>query len=338
MKLARIAYNGPDGASARLVVVQPEAQRVIDLATSERLKLEKQGATHEAARRMATTLFPSSMTAALSLGELFLATALRASTDVDEQATLALADVRFLPPVDPPLLRDFMAFEEHARNAGKRMANTAAQELARRPVYYKGNPAMFIGHEQEVPWPNYTSHMDYELELGLVIGKIGSNLTPDEAMEHLLGVTIFNDFSARDIQGQEMRGLLGPAKGKDFATGVGPWITTRDELDLANLTMVARVNGEEWTRNSSSTITWSIGELIAYASKGETLWPGELLGTGTIGLGCGLELGKQLRPGDVVELEVDGIGVLRNRIGQPQPRGWEPQPRASLVQQEAPGR
>ncbi len=338
MKLARIAYGGPDGASARLVVIQPEARRVIDLATSERLRLEKQGATHEAALRLATALFPSSMTAALSLGEIFLATARRASEDADERATLALADVRFLPPVDPPLVRDFMAFEQHARNAGKQMGNSPLEELFRRPVYYKGNPLTFIGHEQDVLWPNYTSSMDYELELGLVIGKMGSNLTPDEAVEHLLGITIFNDFSARDIQGQEMRGLLGPAKGKDFATGVGPWITTRDELDLTNLTMVARVNGEEWTRNSSSTITWSMGELIAYASKGETLWPGELIGTGTVGFGCGLELGKRLQPGDVVELEVEGIGILRNRIGLPQPHGWEPQPRASLIQQTVPER
>lgn len=338
MKLARIAYNGPDGASARLVVVQPEAQRVIDLAIAERLNLERQGATHEAALRLATTLFPSSMTAALSLGEVFLATARRASEDANEEAILALADVRFLPPVDPPLVRDFMAFEQHARNAGKRMGTSPSEELFRRPVYYKGNPLMFIGHEQEVPWPSYTGYMDYELELGLVIGKIGSNLTPDEALEHLLGVTIFNDFSARDIQGQEMRGLLGPAKGKDFATGVGPWITTRDELDLTNLTMVARINGEEWTRNSSASITWSIGELIAYASTGETLWPGELLGTGTVGFGCGLELGKKLQPGDVIELEVEGIGILRNRIGQPQPRRWEPQPRASLIQEDAPER
>jgi 2-keto-4-pentenoate hydratase/2-oxohepta-3-ene-1,7-dioic acid hydratase in catechol pathway len=241
--------------------------------------------------------------------------------------------VRFLSPVDPPLVRDFMAFEQHARNASKQLGATPAEELFRRPVYYKGNPLTLIGHEQEVPWPGYTSYMDYELELGLVIGKAGSDLTPDEAIEHLLGVTIFNDFSARDIQGREMRGLLGPAKGKDFATGVGPWITTRDELDLANLTMIARINGEEWSHNSSATITWSIAELIAYASKAETLWPGELLGTGTVGLGCGLEMGKRLQPGDVIELEVNGIGTLRNRIGQPQPRGWEPQPRASLTQQ-----
>lgn len=335
MKLARIASNTPDGASARLVVVHPKAQCVIDLAIAERLMLERQGATHNAALRLATALFPSSMTDALSLGEVFLASARRASEDADERAMVALADVNFLPPVDPPLFRDFMAFEQHARNAAKCMGGTPSEELYRRPVYYKGNPLTFIGHEQEVSWPTYTDFMDYELELGLVIGKSGRNLTPENALEHLVGVTIFNDFSARDIQGQEMRGLLGPAKGKDFASAVGPWIATCDELDLTNLTMVGRVNGEEWSHNSSTTITWSIGDLIAYASMDETLWPGELLGTGTVGFGCGLELGKKLQPGDVVELEVEGIGILRNRIGQPQTRGWEPQPRASLIQQSA---
>ncbi len=120
---------------------------------------------------------------------------------------------------------------------------------------------------------------------------------------------------------------FGPAKGKDFASALGPWITTRDELDLTRLAMVARVNGEEWSRGSSATMTWSIEELIAYASKGETIQPGELLGSGTVGSGSGAELGRMLQPGDVVELEVQGIGTLRNRIGQPEPRGWEPQPR-----------
>lgn len=331
MKLARVAYQNLDGDSARLVIVQPEAHRVIDLVTAERLRLEKQGATHEAALRLATALFPSSMTAALSLGEAFLSAANRASKSADERACMMLAETRFLPPLDPPLLRDFLAFEQHIRNAGERLGRLP-EEVYRRPVYYKGNPSTLIGHEQEVPWPNYTNFLDYELELGLVIGKAGRNLAPHEALEHLFGVTIFNDFSARDIQGLEMRGGLGPAKGKDFATAVGPWITTRDELDLEHLLMTARINGEEWSRGSSASMTWKMEELIAYASKGEMIWPGELIGTGTVGFGCGLELGKRLSPGDVVELEVQGIGVLRNRVGQPEPRGWEPEPRVHLVQ------
>ena len=332
MKLARIAHHGPDGFSARLVVVQPEAGRVIDLATSERLRLEKQGATSAAARRLATALFPPSMTAALALGETFLSAAQQACVAAAAQASLPLANAHFLPPLDPPLLRDFLAFGQHIRNASERYGQTPAEELFRRPIYYKGNATTLIGHEEEVPWPSYTDHLDYELELGLVIGKTGRNLTPAEALTHLFGVTIFNDFSARDIQGLEMGTGFGPAKGKDFASAIGPWITTRDELDLGHLTMIARVNGMEWSHNSSETITWTIEELIAYASKGETLQPGELIGTGTVGFGCGLELGRKLRPGDIVELEVEGIGILRNRIGQPEARGWEPTPRHEFSQ------
>ncbi len=205
------------------------------------------------------------------------------------------------------------------------------KEFYQTPPYFKINPLTLIGHEQEVPWPNYTDHMDYELELGFVIGKRGRNLLPQEALSHLFGVTILNDFSARDIQGPEMSSGFGPSKGKDFATALGPWITTRDEVDLTHLEMVARVNGQEWSRGSSATMTWKVEELIAYASKGETIWPGELLGSGTVGTGSGAEHGKKFQPGDVIELEVQGIGVLRNRIGQPEPRGWEPEPRKSRI-------
>lgn len=158
-------------------------------------------------------------------------------------------------------------------------------------------------------------------------GRPGKDLTPEQAKAHLFGVTILNDFSARDIQAREMQGLLGPAKGKDFATALGPWITTVDELDVHNLTMVARVNGEEWSRGSSSTITWQVEEILAYISKAEGVVAGELIGSGTVGQGSGAELGKLLKPGDVVELEVEGIGVLRNRMGTPAPAGWTPQRR-----------
>lgn len=330
MKLARIARHSLDGSVARLVAVLPEQQQVIDLATAARLHLEQQGATHDAALRLAMTLFPASMAAAIALGDVFLHAAQQTLGYATEEAVVPFSSVQWLPPLDPPLIRDFMAFGQHARNAASRMGQAVNETLLKMPVYYKGNPLTLIGHEQEVPWPNYTNFMDYELELGLVIGKRGRNLTPQVALSSLFGVTIYNDFSARDIQGQEMRGMLGPAKGKDFATALGPWITTRDELDIEQLTMIARVNGEEWSHNSSATMSWKASELIAYASKGELLQPGELIGTGTVGLGCGLELGRKLQPGDVVELEVDGLGTLRNRLGQPEARGWEPELRQSF--------
>ena len=334
MKLARIARTGPDGVIPRLVAVQPEQQRVIDLATAERLRLERQGATHEAARRLATALFPSSMTAALSLGDVFLAAARQAIETAPEEAMMLLGDLPWLSPLDPPLLRDYTAFEQHVQNMSARQGQPVFKEFYQAPPYFKINPLTLIGHEQEVPWPNYTEYMDYELEIGLVIGKSGRNLSPQEALSHLFGVTILNDFSARDIQGPEMSSGFGPSKGKDFATALGPWITTCDEVDLTHLDMVARVNGQEWSRGSSATMTWKVEELIAYASKGETIWPGELLGSGTVGTGSGAEHGKKLHPGDVIELEVQGIGVLRNRIGQPEPRGWEPEPRKSRISNE----
>jgi 2-keto-4-pentenoate hydratase/2-oxohepta-3-ene-1,7-dioic acid hydratase in catechol pathway len=329
MKFARIAHNGPDGTIPRLVVVQPEQQRVIDLAVAERLRLERHGATHEAALRLAAALFPSSMAAAIALGDTFLAAAGQAVESAQEEAVSSLSDIHLLPPLDPPLIRDFTAFEQHMQNMSARLGQPVIKQFYSIPLYYKGNPSTLIASEQEVPWPNYTQAMDYELELGFVIGKSGRNLTPQEALAHLFGVTIFNDFSARDIQGQEMASGFGPAKGKDFATALGPWITTVDELDPTHLDMVARINGEERTRGSSASMTWKVEELIAYASRGETIWPGELLGSGTVGFGSGAEHGRMLQAGDVLELEVQGIGVLRNRVGQPEPPGWEPKPRAS---------
>lgn len=154
-------------------------------------------------------------------------------------------------------------------------------------------------HGQTVPWPPYAEVMDYALELGFVVGGAGRNLTPEEAARLLFGVTIFNDFSARDFQAREMRAGLGPAKGKDFATAVGPWIVPADELDLAaGPEIVARVNAEEWSRGTSSSAMWSPAECLAQISRGESLRPGELVGSGTVGLGCGPELGWELRPGD----------------------------------------
>nr|BBH93218.1 2-hydroxyhepta-2,4-diene-1,7-dioate isomerase [Thermogemmatispora argillosa] len=327
MKFARIAMTGVEGDEARLAVVQPEEQRVIDLATAWRLRLERKGATREAARRLAGALFPPSMSAAIALGETFIEAAAEASLSPPEEAVQALEKVRWLAPLDPPLIRDFTAFEQHVRNMAARQGGKVFPEFYQRPPYFKINPLAIIAPGAEVPWPHYTRHLDYELEIGLVIGRVGRNVSPEEARRLLFGVTILNDFSARDVQGPEMSSGFGPAKGKDFATALGPWIATCDELDLNGLTMVARVNGEEWSRGSTASLTWKIEELVAYAACGETLWPGELLGSGTVGTGSGAEQGRSLQPGDVVELEVTGLGVLRNRIGQPEPSGWLPEPR-----------
>ncbi|HXL37009.1 MAG TPA: fumarylacetoacetate hydrolase family protein [Ktedonobacteraceae bacterium] len=339
MKLGRILRESLEGAVPRLVVVQPEYERVIDLASAEYQRLLATGALAEAARRLASALYPGSMSAAIAAGPSFL-TAATSTTGATESssAVLPIGQVRWLTPIDPPVMRDCLAFEQHLRNTLPALATAMNVEpripdvYYEKPIYYKGNPLTLIGHEQEVSWPDYSRRMDYELELGFVIGRPGKDLTPEQAKAHLFGVTIFNDFSARDIQSIEMKGLLGPAKGKDFATALGPWITTVDELDVHNLTMVARVNGEEWSHGSSSTIMWRVEEIIAYISKAEGLVAGELIGSGTVGGGCGVELGKLLKAGDVVELEVEGIGILRNKMGTPAPSGWMPERRIPATQ------
>jgi 2-keto-4-pentenoate hydratase/2-oxohepta-3-ene-1,7-dioic acid hydratase in catechol pathway len=328
MKLARVLRESLDEHVPRLVVVQPEHNRVIDLVTAEYDRLLREGASAAAARRLASAFFPASMTSAIGAGPLFLAAVQQTVASLQgERALVPMDGIEWLPPVDPPVLRDCLVFETHLRNAFTRIHGKVPEQYYEMPIYYKGNPLTLIGHEHEVPWPDYTQKMDYELELGFVIGRAGRDLTPEQARAHLFGVTILNDFSARDIQSNEMGGMLGPAKGKDFATALGPWITTVDELDIDNLTMVARVNGEEWSRGSSAAMMWKIEEIIAYISKSEGVQCGDLIGSGTVGFGCGLELGKQLHPGDVVELEIEGIGVLRNRVGAPAPTGWMPQRR-----------
>jgi 2-keto-4-pentenoate hydratase/2-oxohepta-3-ene-1,7-dioic acid hydratase in catechol pathway len=247
-----------------------------------------------------------------------------------------LNNVRLLAPVPvPPQIRDFSVFELHMKQAGAGMARIRSartgsndplptpddivlpESFYRQPIYYKANRLSVIGQDHEVSWPRYATLLDYELEFGIYLSKSGRNIPVEEARDYIFGFTIYNDISARDAQEYEMTCPFGPSKGKDFDTGnvMGPWIVTADELpDPYALTMIARVNGEEWSRGSSSTMIHRFEEMIAHVSQEETLYPGEFFGSGTVGNGCGLELNRWLKPGDVVELEVEGIGVLKNRI------------------------
>ena len=187
----------------------------------------------------------------------------------------------------------------------------------KQPIYYKTNRMSIVGHETDVEWPAYSQYMDYELELACVIGKTGKDIAPEAASLHIFGFTIFNDFSARDAQVAEMAAQLGPAKGKDFDTGnvLGPWIVTADEIgNPYDLRMDARVNGERWGGGNSGSMHHKWPAILAHISQSETLYAGEIIGSGTVGTGCGLELGRQLKEGDVVELEIEKIGVLRNRV------------------------
>jgi 2-keto-4-pentenoate hydratase/2-oxohepta-3-ene-1,7-dioic acid hydratase in catechol pathway len=215
MRLGRVEVGGPDGPVARLVLIEPERGRLIDLALAERARLLRSGASDEAARRIAAALFPPSMAAAIAAGPLFTEAAARAAAVAADAGVLPLERARWLPPLDPPRMRDCMAFEGHILAGYEALGAEVPPQIYELPIYYKGNPGTLIGHDAEVPWPAYSRRMGYELELGFVVGRAARSVTPEEAKGLLFGVTIFNDFSARDAQGREMGGGLGPAKGKD---------------------------------------------------------------------------------------------------------------------------
>lgn len=332
MKIGRIEVEGLDGPVARLVLALPEEDRVIDLKRASIDSLMDRGATREAAVRLSSALFPGSMSDAIALGDRFLAACRNAAEARPDAASLAIDSVKWLPATDPSVVRDGLTFIQHIKGFHEKMGKTPAASILKVPGYFKGTPHTLFGHNAEIPWPGFVEKMDYELELGWVIGKRGHNVRPEEARQYLFGVTVFNDFSARDRQVDEMGIGMGPQKSKDFAYGVGPWITTLDEFaDLATIPMEVRVNGETWGKGDSSNTLWSVDELIAYVSLADWIQPGDIIGSGTMGGGSALELGKQLEPGDVVEIEIGGIGVLRNTMGQPEHGLWWPTERQPFM-------
>jgi 2-keto-4-pentenoate hydratase/2-oxohepta-3-ene-1,7-dioic acid hydratase in catechol pathway len=264
-------------------------------------------------------------------------------------AQIERANIELLSPVPrPESIRDFMVFEQHIINCLRRFQMsgwirtldewvddtigrkaTLAYRMNRpwyeRPIYYKGNRMSVVGDGARVTIPGYTKRLDWELELGIFLCKSGRDIPKEKARDYIGGYTIFNDFSARDIQGREMGGRLGPAKGKDFDNGnaIGPVLVTPNEIpDPYDLAMKARVNGEEVSRGHTKGMYWTFEDMIAYVSQSETLYPGEFLGSGTGTIPesgknkrcCGLEMGRFLKAGDKVELEVDQIGTLTNFV------------------------
>ena len=255
----------------------------------------------------------------------------------DPAFTSAVGDVRLLAPMpEPRQMRDFMVFETHikqafgaiqrltARAKGDKQAEQAAKPLVEVPAVYRSHPTNYItnrfsvvGPDATVHWPRYSKLMDYELELGMVTGKKGANIPVERAREYIFGYTIFNDFSARDTQTSEMPSGMGPGKAKSFDTGngLGPWIVTADEIgDPYSLKMTARVNGETQSQGTSAGMMYTFEQMLAHVSRDETVQAAEVFGSGTVGNGCGLELDRFLNHGDVIELEIEKIGVLRNRV------------------------
>lgn len=329
MRLVTFSAETP---GPRLGCLVDDDEVVIDLATADQ-------AVHGQVSPALT-----GMQALIDAGEQGLAHARRVVANAPARARLARTGVALTAPLQPPAqMRDCSCFELHLRQAftaarkyrARAMADAEAartvladtreedrviETFRRQPIYYKANRFAVIGTDQDVIWPAYSRAMDFELEWGCFIGRRTRDVSAAEARASIFGYTIFNDFSARDAQALEMPGQLGPAKGKDFDGGnaMGPCLVTADEIsDPYRLTMIARVNGEEWCRGTTADMYWRFEDLIAHISQSETLYPGEFLGSGTVGNGCGLEHMRSLRSGDQVELEVEHIGILRNRVLRP---------------------
>jgi 2-keto-4-pentenoate hydratase/2-oxohepta-3-ene-1,7-dioic acid hydratase in catechol pathway len=286
---------------------------------------------------------PASLQTLLGLiegGEQALEQARELVAKAPHTAMVARDTVKLHAPLEPPLqLRDFSCFEAHLHNAfaaarrfsvrnapdpeaaykaaDTSLADTVIATFKRHPIYYKCNRFSVVGADQDVIWPAYSKVMDFELEFACYIGRTGKDIPLAEADSYIFGYSIYNDFTARDAQAVEMGGQLGPAKGKDFDTGnvMGPCLVTADEIpNPYNLEMIARVNGEEWGRGTTRDMGWKLADVIAYLSRSETIHAGEVLGSGTVGTGSGIEQMRYLKPNDVVELEVEKLGILRSRI------------------------
>jgi 2-keto-4-pentenoate hydratase/2-oxohepta-3-ene-1,7-dioic acid hydratase in catechol pathway len=324
MKLATYRSNGRD----LIGIVHSENTFVFDLAAAA----EKSGASDPAF---------ASMLALIDAGDAALdkARTLFEKHGKDEALSAKVAGVEILAPVpEPRQMRDGMSFALHilqaprgamklaarAKNDTAELARIEAEPLGELPEIYRKQPIYYItnrfsvrGTNTTVKWPRYSKVMDYELEFGVITKTKGTNISAAKAKDHIFGYTIFNDFSARDAQGIEMMGRLGPAKGKSFDGGnvLGPWIVTPDEIgDPYKLKMEARVNGKMRSQGTTEGMLFPFEEIIAHVTQDETLMPGEFIGSGTVGNGCGLELGWYLEDGDTVELEVEKIGILKNKV------------------------
>jgi 2-keto-4-pentenoate hydratase/2-oxohepta-3-ene-1,7-dioic acid hydratase in catechol pathway len=245
----------------------------------------------------------------------------------DAAPIYALNEVTLLAPLpNPRSFRDYIGFEQHLKNASSKFGHQIAPEWYEMPIFYFTNHQAIYSPGQDIPRPTGETRLDYELEMGCILGKPGKNISADQANDYIFGYTIFNDFTARAIQGREMKCNLGPAKGKDFANAIGPYIVTKDELEpyrdetgRFTLRMTSRINGKTICDGNYNTVYYTFGQMIERASENHvTLFPGDILGSGTVGWGSLIETNfeahRPLEPGDVVELEIDGLGILKNQI------------------------
>jgi 2-keto-4-pentenoate hydratase/2-oxohepta-3-ene-1,7-dioic acid hydratase in catechol pathway len=327
MKLVTFEVKTTIGAVQRIGVLR--GQGVIDLHAAYAAYLKKARSIYRW-RELAQAILPTDMLKFIEGGEIALEAAQRALEYAEKENSQGvgqngeglfyrLNEVRLLAPIPRPVsIRDCSAFLQHIINA--RALGQAPTELPEVfyeiPAHYRTSSTDVIGPDEPIFWPSYTEKLDYELEIAVCIGKEGVNIPVEKAEEYIFGYTIFNDISARDIQSKEMELRLGPAKSKSFQNSniMGPCLVTPDELNANNLRMKARINGEVWSDGNTRDMHFKFPQLIAYLSKDDPLYPGEFIGSGTVGFGCGMELNKWIRPGDVVELEIEGIGILRNKV------------------------
>lgn len=341
MKIGRFRRPGWPAVDARTAVVvggDPAAhgrrdgtETLLDVAAAfAHLLVEEEHADVERAALYASTVLPGSTVALLgtwqrsrALLDEIVAAFEAGSIDpggVGPLGPVAIArsEVTLLSPVDrPPTVRDFFAFETHMKNALGNLGLPVPEAWYEAPSHYVTRSASVFGADEPGAWPAYTELLDFELEFGIVMGSRARDVSADDAWACIAGFTIFNDLSCRDVQRREMATRVGPAKTKGFdrATGLGPYLVTADEFASPfTADMRVYVNDELWSEGSSGTIHWSVEQIVAHASAAETLLPGDVLGSGTVGTGAGIEINRWIRPNDTVRLEIDGIGVLETEI------------------------
>lgn len=323
MRLVSFVRHGNPGAGVGALL--PDG-RVLDLQAALEVLLAEEGAPAAEAASGARAAIPATMESFVAGGAPCLEAARQAlplgeerglRTPEGRPVSLGARDVRLLPPIRPNSIRDFVGFEDHARAGAARRGAELPPGWRERPFYYRGNHRAILGPDEPVPRPWFTEQLDFELEVACIVGRDLRDAGEEEAAAGIFGLTIMNDWSARDVQRAEMDSRMGPSKSKDFATSLGPCILVAERGPQPALGMQARVNGRTVCEASLGAAFWTFPAMISFVSRDETVWATDVYGSGTPFGGCMLDHGGPwLQPGDVVELEVEGIGVLRNTVAQ----------------------
>lgn len=323
MKLVTFSIATPLGEVRRIGALAND--RAIDLAAVYSEVLCRQGVY--SACEVAQAIIPADMTEFMArwpMAREAAELALKVAAEFADGATNSFAarvsygrnEYRLRIPIRPRRIKDYLVYEAHKKKAMERRGLQMPELWYRMPTYTNRNVCGLADPEQDIPWPSYSEKLDFEFEIAAVIGKTGKNVPASDAHAYIAGYTIYNDFSARDVQADEGKIGAGVGKSKDFDCGnvLGPCIVTADEIDPANIGMILRVDGEEWARGNTSGMKFSWGQIIENASKDETIFPGDVFASGTMDDGCCLELERWFNPGAVIEMEANGIGLLRNRV------------------------